>query len=211
MSSDQSATLPPQQVVEDLLVTSLSVQGGKASIAGEMTCFARILMSGVRLHNMEVAGGATRPTRQVAVLKIDDAEDLTVGLHDIMNQWARSSPTPILPARGVWSWTSETPPGDDILVTEVKAGGEEIRGADRTTPIVRLDFHGRLLKALNSDLPPIRMPGAVFTVPRHVQSLISSLKKCTLALRPRTEPQYLGFTIPSMESSSYGSLPWSQL
>jgi len=211
VTSDQFATLPPQHVVEDLLVTSLSVQGGEAIIAGKSTFYARIVMSGVRLENMKLPEAA-RPTRQAAVLDIEVAEQLAVGLREFMNNWARSSPTPVLPARGVWSWTSDTPPGDDILVTEASAGGHEIRAAGRTTPIIRLDFKGKLLKASSSDTPPVQMPGAVFTVPRHVQSLIGSLKKCTQALRPRTDPKYLGFAIPSLEPSSFGSqgLSWPQ-
>jgi len=211
VSLNQPAFPSVELAAEDLIVTSLSVQGGEAVIAGERAAFARILMCGIRLAHFNTSSEQT-PTRQVAVLKLDVAEELIAGLHEIMNLWARSSPTPVVPARGIWSWTSEAPPGDDIFVTQVKAGGEEIRTADQSTPIIRLDFTGILLKASTTDPEPVRMPGAIFTVPRHVQALISSLKKCTLALRPETELRFLGFSIPSLEADSPGSLQpsWPQ-
>lgn len=190
---------------EDLLVTSLSIQGGEAVIAGERTAFARVIISGVPLENMRVSS-AKPPTRQATVLKLDIADELILRLREIMNLWARSSPTPVPPARGIWSWTSEPPPAADILVSEIRADREEIAAGRSATPIVRLDFNGTLVGALSSELPPARMPGAVFTVPRHVQSLISSLKKCTVALRPQAELQFLGFSLPSLEASSQDML-----
>jgi hypothetical protein len=210
LSLDPIALPHTDDVSEHLLVTSLSVQGGEAVIGTEKTAFTRILMSGSRLENLTTSSKQA-PVRQAAVLNLAIAEELTVSLHQIMNQWARSSPTPILPARGTWAWTAQQPPGDDILITEVKATVEEIRTGGRTTPIVRLDFTGMLLKALTTEIRPRRMPGAIFTVPRHVQSLISSLKKCTLALKPQSELQFLGFTIPSLDSSSSALQPsWPQ-
>jgi hypothetical protein len=211
MSLDSPGDHPVRGVSEDLLVTSLSVQGGEAVIGDEKAAFARILMSGVRLQNMKLPPDRVK-TRQVALLKLDLAEELAVRLREIMNLWARSSPTPVLPARGTWSWNSEPLPSDDILVSQVKAGREEIQATGQTTPIVRLDFTGALLKASTSGLPPARMPAAIFTVPRHVQSLISSLKKCTLALRPQSELHYLGFAIPSLDATSSGELQpsWPQ-
>ena len=205
VSLEPAAAGPFEEVTEDLLVTSVSVQGGEAVIGEDKAAFARILISGTRLANMTVPAKKTT-ARQAAVLNLAIAEELTISLHDIMNQWARSSPTPILPARGTWTWTSEQPPDDDILITEVQARREQIRAANRSTPIVRLDFRGHLVKALTTDRQPTRMPGAVFTVPRHVQSLISSLKKCTLALRPQSELQYLGFGAASFDSPSLDSL-----
>jgi len=184
----------------DLLVTALSIQGGEAEIAGERTAFARVIISGVPLQNMKVSSERS-PTRQAVVLTLEVAEELIVRLRDIMNLWARSSPTPILPARGIWSWTSEPPPGEDILVSDIKADREQINAGANATPIVRLDFNGTLVGSLGSGAPPARMPGAVFTVPRHVQSLIGSLKKCTSALRPQAELQFLGFSLPSLEAT----------
>lgn len=201
MSLDSPGARSEHAASEDLLVTSLSVQGGEAVIGDEKTAFARILMSGMRLQNGQLPIHRVK-TRQVTLLKLDLAEELTEGLREIMNHWARSSPTPVLPARGTWSWHSEPLPSDDILVAEVKAGREEIRTSDQATPIVRLDFTGAPLEASTSGVPPVRMPAAIFTVPRHVQSLISSLKKCTLALRPQIELQYLGFSIPTLDTTS---------
>jgi hypothetical protein len=186
---------------EDLLVTSLSIQGGEAAIAGKRTAFARVIISGVPLEDMKVSSSKP-PTRQAAVLKLDTADELILRLREIMNSWARSSPTPILPARGIWSWTSEPPPRQDILVSQITAERQEITAGSGATPIVRLDFNGTFVGDLSSSVAPARMPGAIFTVPRHVQSLISSLKKCTLALRPEAELQFLGFSLPSLEASS---------
>ncbi len=191
---------------EDLFVTSLSVQGGETIIDREKTAFVRILLAGLRLENM-TAANERRPVRQVTVLNLEVAEDLLTGLREIMNGWARSSRTPVLPARGVWSWMSGPLPGDDILVTKAMVAGEEIHRAGQVTPIIRLDFRGKLLKdAASTHLPPSRMPGAIFSVPRHVQALISSLKKCILTLRPQTDLQYIGFAIPSLEPPAWGSL-----
>ena len=211
MSSNPAAAKPLRDDSEDLLVTSLKVQGGEADVGGDKLAFARVLMSGIRLENLTLPVERTR-TQQVAVLNLDLAEQLTLGLRDIMNSWARSSPTPVMPARGTWSWTSDPPRADDILVAQVGAVRKEIGTAEQPTPIIRLDFTGTLLKALTSDLPPIRMPGAIFTVPRHVQSLISSLKKCTLALRPQSELRYLGFATPSLDPDGTGALQasWPQ-
>jgi len=206
MTIDPSAFPLIQDTGEDLLVTSLSVQGGETLIAGEKTAFARILLSGLRLENMTVSS-ERRLARQVTVLKVDVAQELLIGLREIMNLWARSTRTPVLPARGVWSWMSGPLPDDDILVTHVRVAGEAIRQADLVTPIIRLDFRGVVLSGLAaSGLPPRRMPGAVFTVPRHVQALISSLKKCLLTLRPQTDVQYLSFAMPSLEPPAQGSL-----
>jgi len=187
------------------------VQGGEADVAGAQLAFARILMSGIRLGSMTLPLERT-PVQQVAVLNLDLAEQLTLGLREIMNLWARSSPTPVLPARGTWSWTSERPRDDDILVTQVEAAKSDIGTAARTTPTIRLDFTGTLLKAATTDPAPVRMPGAIFTVPRHVQSLISSMKKCIVALRPQTELRYLGFGFPSLDPESPGELQasWPQ-
>ncbi len=200
-----AAPLSSRGASEDLLVTSLSIQGGEAVIAGERTAFARVIISGVPLENMKVSS-AKPPMRQAAVLTLEIADELILRLREIMNMWARSSPTPILPARGIWSWTSEPPPGEDILVSEIKADREEIAAGSSATPIVRLDFNGTFVGAVSSGVTPARMPAAVFTVPRHVQSLISSLKKCTVALRPQAELQFLGFSLPSLEASSQGIL-----
>jgi len=207
----QSAAPVVHDASPALLVTSLSVQGGEAAIGDEKTAFVRIVMSGVRLENMRLSSDTT-PKRQAAVLKLGVADELTTSLREIMSLWARSTPTPVVPARGMWSWTSDSPPGDDILVTKVRAGGEEVRTAEHTTPIVRLDFVGTLLKALTSDVPPIRVPSAVFTVPRHVQSLISSLKKCSAALKDPPELRFLGFSVPDLEAPPGSFQPaWQQL
>jgi hypothetical protein len=200
VTPDPTAALPLKDTSEDLLVTSLSVQGGEALIGSEKSAFARILLSGLRLENTTLSEDR-RPARQVAVLKLDVAHELLVGLREIMNSWARSTPTPVVPARGVWSWMSGPLPGDDILVTHVKTGGEQIRKGDQVTPIIRLDFMGTPLEHSSLDVAPSPMPGAVFSVPRHVQALISSLKKCILALRPQTELQYLGFAMTALDGS----------
>lgn len=136
MSLDSPGARSEPGASEDLLVTSLSVQGGEAVIGDEKTAFARILMSGMRLQNMQLPVHRVK-TRQVTLLKLDLAEELAEGLREIMNHWARSSPTPVLPARGTWSWHSQPLPSDDILVSEVKAGrgDPDLRSSDPDRPL----------------------------------------------------------------------------
>jgi len=160
----------------DLLVKAVSVQGGESDIGGEKMAFARIVMSGVGLESSGLGAEAPR-RREIAVLKLADAEQLAAGLHDVLNLMARSAPTPPAPAMGIWSWTTEPPFGDDLLVAETNANGTAIAAQGVVTPTVRVDFTGTSVQALASPNPLVQVQGAIFSGPRQVRVLISSLRK----------------------------------
>ncbi len=160
---------------DDLLVKAITVQGGETDIAGERKAFARIVMTGVTWDN---AGESPATRRQrTAVLDLERAEELVAGLHEVLNSMARSTPTPLTPAMGPWSWTSVPLHDDDLLVLQTDANGISIPGAAGVTPTVRVDFSGTPAQALTSEDPAVHVHGAIFAGPRQVLTLISSLKK----------------------------------
>jgi hypothetical protein len=182
----------------DLIVKAVSVQGGETDIGGERTAFARIVMTGVDMR--DVASGASAPRRQeAAVLKIDDATVFATELHEVVDRLVRSTPTPMVPASGYWSWTSEPLLDEDLLVTRANAILPDVSVARGVAPVVRVDFTGTLVQGLSSADPAVHVQGAVFAGPRQVQTLISSLKK---VVRSALEQQRLDIYLSEEESLS---------
>jgi hypothetical protein len=182
----------------DLIVKAISVQGGETDIGGERTAFARIVMTGVDMR--DVASGASAPRRQeAAVLKIDDATVFATELHEVVDRLVRSTPTPMVPASGYWSWTSEPLLDEDLLVTRANAILPDVSVARGVAPVVRVDFTGTLVQGLSSADPAVHVQGAVFAGPRQVQTLISSLKK---VVRSALEQQRLDIYLSEEESLS---------
>ena len=100
--------LDPRLRTDDLYVRAIRVQGGVASLEGETKAFARVVMTGVSLR--QLAAGAAGPRRQEsAVLELNHAASCVAELRRILNEMVRSTPTPVLPAAGTWSWTSLAP------------------------------------------------------------------------------------------------------
>jgi len=161
---------------DDLFVKSLVVQGGQANIGGERTSFARVVMTGVELRHVAPEGRAQR-CQEGAVLKLEHAARFAAELRQIMNDMVRSTRTPTVPASGTWSWTSVPPLDEDILVRQATASGTAIALSTGATPTIRVDFTGILVRGLASSNPPLHVRGAVFSGPRQVQALISSLRK----------------------------------
>jgi hypothetical protein len=183
---------------DDLFVRAISVQGGEAHIAGENTAFARIIMTGVDWKHLGLDGPV--PKRQEsAVLRLDAASAFVAQLHGVVNDMVRSSPTPTLPAAGSWSWSSAAPHAEELLVAQANAAPLEIGMRSST---VRVDFTGTLVRGLCLSEPPVHVQGAVFSGPRQVQALISSLKKVVnSALAKRRLDVYVSAQAPL---SAYG-------
>jgi len=165
---------------DDLVVRSLTVQGGEAEIGGEQTAFARIVLTGVELrYSGPNGGGPTR--RDTAVLKLDHAATFAADLGGVMDNMVRSTRTPTVRSAGTWSWMGAPPHADDILVVEATANRTALPFASGTRPTVRVDFTGTLVHALAWSDPPVHVRRAVFSSPRQVQALTSSLKKVVLS------------------------------
>ena len=130
---------------EDLIVKAVTVQGGEAEIAGEKTAFARIVMSGVGPRQVQVEDKAPR-RQEIAVLRLDDAAALAASLNDVVDRIVRSTPTPAVPASGIWSWTSAPLLDEDLLVAQAKADGAAVLAGMAAT--VRVDFTGTLVHGL---------------------------------------------------------------
>ncbi len=161
---------------EDLIVKAVSVQGGEAEIGGEKTAFARIVMTGFGLQHVSAEDPVPR-RQEIAVLKLDDAAALAAGLHDVVDRIVRSTPTPAVPASGSWSWTSEPPLDEDLLVAQASANSAAIPAPTGIASTVRVDFTGSLVHGLTSANPAVHVQGAIFSGPRQVQALVSSLRK----------------------------------
>ena len=160
----------------DLFVRALRVQGGEASIGGEKTAFARIIMTGVDMRDAGAPGPVAR-RQESAVLRLKDAASLALELREIMNHIARATPTPIPPASGTWSWTSGQPHAAELLVAGTFANSTAIPLESGIRSTVRVDFKGSFVSASQISEKPVHVQGAVFSSPRQVQALISSLKK----------------------------------
>ena len=190
----QSRGIRPQR--EDLFVKAVSVQGGESDIGGETTAFARIAMTGVGLSSSATSTQA--PKRQeIAVLTLEEAEDLAAQLGELLNFMERSNPTPAPPAMGLWAWRSDPPLDDDLLVAQASAGATAIRAAGQVIPTVRVEFTGTSVHGLTSDNPPVRVQRAVFSGQRQVQVLISSLKK---VVRSALEQRRIDIYVPTDQS-----------
>ncbi|MGA2530361.1 MAG: hypothetical protein ABSG36_14545 [Acidimicrobiales bacterium] len=161
---------------EHLFVRSLSVQGGEARFCGERTPYARIIMTGV---DLEHAGSQVPvPRRQEsAVLRLEHAAAFVADLRQIVNELVRSTPTPAVAANGSWSWSSVPPHAEELVVARADAAKTSIVAAAGARPTVRVDFTGTLVRGLASYGAPVHAQTAVFSSPRQVQALISSLKK----------------------------------
>ena len=73
------------------------------------------------------------------------------------------------------------PHGDDILVTEAVANKTAVPFSSGSRSTVRVDFTGTLVHTLASLDPPVHVRRAVFSSPRQVQALTSSLKKVVIS------------------------------
>ena len=185
----ENRAVRPQR--DDLFVKAVSVQGGESDIDGEKTAFARIAMSGIGLSNSVTNSQAPR-RQEIAVLKLSEAEDLAAQLGELLSFMARSTPTPATPAMGLWAWRSDPLLDDDLLVAQASAGATAIRAAGQVIPTIRVEFTGIPVEGLASANPPIRVQRVVFSGPRQVQSLISSLKKVVRsALEQRRTDVYI--------------------
>jgi hypothetical protein len=184
-------------VRDDLFVRAVSVQGGESDIAGEKTAFARITMTGVGLASSATSAPAPR-RQETAVLKLSEAEDLAAQLGELLSFMARSTPTPPAPAMGLWAWRSEPPLDDDLLVADASAGAIAVQMDGRVTPTVRVEFTGIAVQELALSVPPVLVQRAVFSGPRQVQILISSLKK---VVRSALEQRRTDVYIPSGQST----------
>lgn len=161
---------------DGLLVKALSVQGGETDVKGEVTAFARVVMSGVAFEHLNT--GSAAPRRQDAVvLELSGVEELVGGLGEILGLLARATPTRMEPAMGLWSWRSEPLLEEDLLVAQANVTAAAIRVGNQVTPTVRVDFTGIPVLGLESAVPPVHAQGYVFNGPRQVQVLMSSLKK----------------------------------
>ncbi len=161
---------------EDLVVKAVRVQGGEAEIGGEKTAFARIVMTGVGLQHV-IAEDPVPRRQEIAVLKLDDAAALAAGLREVVDRIVRSTPTPAVPASGTWSWTSAPPLDEDLLVAQASANSAAISAPTGIASTVRVDFTGSLVHGLTSANPAVHVQGAIFSGPRQVQALVSSLRK----------------------------------
>jgi hypothetical protein len=172
-----------EHVLDDLLVSAVSVQGGESDIGGAPTDFARIVMSGVGsgmtgIGSGSSIAGAEAPRRQrAAVLELAAAEQLATELQTVVSLMAESLRTPTPTAMGIWSWRSEPLLDDDLMVRDVDVCTTAIRDVSRVTPAIRLKFTGSSLRQLSSSYPSVHVQGAIFAGPRQVQALVSSLKK----------------------------------
>jgi hypothetical protein len=161
---------------DELFVKSLSVQGGEAHIGGERTSYARIIMTGVDLEHAN--SQALVPRRQEsAVLRLEHAAAFASDLGQIVNELVRSTPTPAVAAIGSWSWSSVPPHSEELIVARTDAAKTSVAVAAGARPTVRVDFTGTLVRGLASYGAPVHAQTAVFSSPRQVQALISSLKK----------------------------------
>ncbi|MGA3352709.1 MAG: hypothetical protein ABSD85_05915 [Acidimicrobiales bacterium] len=186
---------------DDLFVRSLRVQGGEAHIGGEKTPFARIIMTGVDLEHAGSDVPAPR-RQQTAMLRLEDAAAFAAELRQIVNEMVRLTPTPAVPATGSWSWSSVPPDPEELLVARADANGTALAAPSGARPTVRVDFTGTLVEGLSSPNPPMHVTAAIFSGPRQVQALISSLKK---VVRSALAQQRLEIYVsPSAPLSSYG-------
>jgi hypothetical protein len=184
---------------EDLFVKAITVQGGEAHIAGEKTSFARIVMTGVDLKHLRLDDIVPR-RQESAVLSLDAASALVAELHGVVNEMVRSSRTPAVPATGTWSWSSAPPHAEELYVAQANANAVPVTAGVR--PTVRVDFTGTLVRGLCLAEPPLCAKGAIFSGPRQVQALISSLKKVVnSALEKRRLDIYVSADAPL---SAYG-------
>jgi hypothetical protein len=165
-------------------------------MAGEKTAFARITMSGVGFASS--ATNTPAPRRQeTAVLRLEEAEDLAAQLGELLSFMSRSTPTPEAPAMGLWAWRAEPPLDDDLLVADSSAGAVAIQVGGRVTPTIRVEFTGIAVQELASTVPSVHVQRAVFSGPRQVQTLISSLKKVVRsALEQRRTDVYVAADRP---------------
>lgn len=161
---------------EDLYVKALSVQGGETEINGEMTWFARIVLTGVDLKHFGGSEPAARRQEGV-VLSLDLASALAVELREVVHDIVRRTPTPTIPATGIWSWSSLAPRGEELVVSDAEVYGVAIPFGYDERLTVRVDFVGTLAHKGAGDAPPADVLGTVFSGPRQVQALIASLKK----------------------------------
>ena len=176
---------------DDLIVKAVVVQGGEAEIGGVKTAFARIVMTGVDLQYVKVDDRAPR-RQEIAVLKLDDAAALAAGLHEVVDRIVRSTPTPAVPARGNWSWTSIPPLDEDLLVAQARAKAAAVLAGAGMASTVRVDFTGTLVHRLTSANPAVHEQGAIFSGPRQAQALVSSLRKVVRsALEQRRVEMYV--------------------
>lgn len=159
---------------DDLLVKSLAVQGGEAEIAGEPTRFARIVLTGVELRH--ATEGRTHTRHECAVLKIEDAAAFATELGVLVDEMVRATRTPTVRSTGTWSWLGSPPHGDDLFVTRATVGQTSLPFASGLRPTVRIDLEGGPVHAVGSGGHQ-HLRGAVFSSPRQVQALTSSLKK----------------------------------
>jgi len=175
--------MTPEPVLDDLLVSAVSVQGGESDIGGVTADFARIVMSGVGSgmtgigSGSSIAGAAAPRRQRAAVLELTAAEQLATELQTVVSFMTESLGTPTPTAMGIWSWRSEPLLDDDLVVTDVDVCATAIRDVSRVTPAIRLKFTGRSFRQFSSSDPSIHVQGAIFAGPRQVQALISSLKK----------------------------------
>ena len=180
----------------DMFVRALSVQGGEASIGGEKTAFARIIMTGVDMRDAG-APGPVAWRQESAVLRLEDAAGLALELRDLMDHIARATPTPIPPASGAWSWTSGPPHAAELLVADTNAHSTAIAVETGVRSTVKVDFKGTFVRALQMSDAPVHVQGAVFAGPRQVQALISSLKKVARSsLEQHRDERYVSGAVP---------------
>jgi hypothetical protein len=193
-----SASMSPAGVPEAgaLLVSSVVVQGGEAHIAGRKSPFTRITMSGVSLEHLDVPMRSAPKQQTAIVLGLDDADRLVADLHVVVNEIARATPTPMIRARGTWTWRADPPLPSDMLVADLKATEWKVRAGGMTRATVHLELTGTAVGELGMARGH-RSQGAVFTTPQLAQALISSLKKSVQALRPPVDLRYLGLATPT--------------
>ena len=125
-------------------------------------------MTGVAWDNAGCESPAQRRQRS-AVLDLERAEELVAGLHEVLTSMARSTPTPLTPAMGPWSWTSVPLLDDDLLVFQTDANGMCHPSGRGVIPTVRVDFSGTpARKHLCRQIP--RSMFTVLSSPVHARS-----------------------------------------
>ena len=115
------------------------------------------------------------------MLKLEHAAAFAAELGAVMDSMVRATPTPTVRSSGTWSWMGTPPHADDILVKEAVADETAVPFASGGRPSIRVDFTGILVHALGWSDPPVHVRGAVFSSPRQVQALTSSLKKVVIS------------------------------
>jgi hypothetical protein len=171
-SQPEYRDIPP----EDLYVKALSVQGGETEIEGEVTWFARIVMTGVDLKHLGSSEPAPRRQESV-VLTLDLASALAIELREVIHDIVRRTPTPTVPATGIWSWSSAPARAEELIVRDAEVYAVAIPFGYDERFTVRTDFVGTFVHKLSSDETPADLLGTVFSGPRQVQALVSSLRK----------------------------------